>query len=102
MDLLVRIKRMVIGRRIVFTRKADIEMARDGLTRELVYEAILNAPVINKKLRSRDPESQQVENLYVIKGLTFDGFSIYTKGKIKTEQDKEVFYVLISSKRSTD
>jgi hypothetical protein len=102
MDILIRIKRLVITRRVVFTRKADDEMAIDGLTRELVYEAILNAPTINKKLRSHDPASNQPETLYVIKGFTYDGLGIYTKGKIKKEGDKEVFYVLISSKRSTD
>ena len=40
--------------------------------------------------------------LYVIKGLTFDGLAIYTKGKILKYAEQEVFYVLISSKRSTD
>lgn len=102
MDILIRIKRLVISRRVVFTKKADDEMAADGLTRELVYEAILNAPIINKKLRSRDPDSGQPDTLYVIKGFSYDGVAIYTKGKIKTEKGKEVFYVLISSKRSTN
>jgi len=102
MDILMRIKRLVIARRVVFTLKADDEMAIDGLTREIVYEAILNAPMINKKIRSRDPDSDQPEFLYVIKGQTYDGLTIYTKGKIKKEGDKEVFYVFISSKRSTD
>jgi hypothetical protein len=102
MDILIRIKRLVIARRVVFTKNADDEMAIGGLTRELVYEAILNAPVINKKLKSHDPASGQKENLYVIKGFTYDGLGIYTKGKIKKEGGREVFYVLISSKRSTD
>lgn len=39
---------------------------------------------------------------YVIKGLTFDGLDIYTKGKILTKEGIDVFYVLISTKRSTD
>jgi len=77
-------------------------MARDSLTPELVYEAILNAPAIFKVQRSRNPKAQKVETLYVIKGLTFDGLDIYTKGKILKKKGVDVFYVLISSKRSTD
>ena len=38
----------------------------------------------------------------MIKGLTFDGLDIYTKGKILKQEEREVFYVFISSKRSTD
>lgn len=77
-------------------------MSADGLTPETVYEAILNAPAIFKVLRSRNPRTDKVERLYVIKGLTFDGLAIYTKGKILEKEGVEVFYVLISSKRSTD
>jgi hypothetical protein len=42
------------------------------------------------------------ETLYVIKGISYDGVVIYTKGRIATFEGREVFYVLISSKRSTD
>ena len=102
MDAIVRIKRLVIARRVLFTQKAEIEMAADSLTPELVYESILNAPSIFKTLRSRNPRTRNLEKLYVIKGLTFDGLDIYTKGKMLTKQGVDVFYVLISSKRSTD
>ena len=102
MDVLIRIKRLVISRRVLFTEKAEVEMARDVLTPELVYEAILNAPAIFKVLRSRNPETHQAEKLYVIKGLTFDGADIYTKGKILKKEGVDIFYVLISSKKSTD
>jgi len=102
MDVLVRIKRLVISRRVLFTEKAELEMAIDSLVPELVYEAILNAPAIFKVLRSRNPRTKKTERLYVIKGLTFDGLEIYTKGKILKKEGIEVFYVLISSKRSTD
>ena len=101
-DPLVRIKRLVIARRVLFTQKAESEMAADALTPELVYESILNAPAIFKVLRSRNPRTKRREILYVIKGLTFEGLSIYTKGKILTKEGADVFYVLISSKRSTD
>ncbi len=102
MDIIIRIKRLVIARQVLFTEKADIEMARDALTPELVYESILNAPAIFKVLRSRNPRTKKTERLYVIKGLTFDGLDIYTKGKILKKEGVDVFYVLISSKRSTD
>ncbi len=102
MDVLVRIKRMVIARQVLFTEKADIEMCADDLTPEMVYESILNAPAIFKTLRSRSPGVRKAEKLYIIKGLTFDGLDVYTKGKILTKQGMDVFYVLISSKRSTD
>ena len=102
MDVLVRIKRLVVSRRVLFTEKAEIEMARDALTPELVYEAILNAPAIFKVLRSTSPKAAVRERLYVIKGLTFDGVDVYTKGKILKKEGVEVFYVLISSKKSSD
>jgi len=102
MDALVRIKRLVIGRKVLFTQKAEGEIAAESLTRELVYESILNAPSIFKALRSRNPRTGETEKLYVIKGLTFDGLDIYTKGKILKRQGVDIFYVLISSKRSTD
>ena len=75
-------------------------MARDALTPELVYESILNAPAIYKVQRSRNPKAKKAEKLYVIRGLTFDGLDIYTKGKILKKEGVDVFYVLISSKRS--
>jgi len=102
MDILVRIKRLVIARRVLFTEKADLEMAADSLTPEMVYEAILNAPALSKVVRSRNPKTGKAERLYVIKGMTFDGLEIYTKGKIVKEEGIDVFYVLISSKKSTD
>ena len=82
--------------------KAECEMTAVSLTRELVYESIVNAPAIFKALRSRNPKTHERETLYVVKGLTFDGLDIYTKGKILRKEGIDVFYVLISSKRSTD
>jgi hypothetical protein len=102
MDILVRIKRLVIARKVLFTIKAEAEMAVEFLTQELVYESILNAPTIFKALRSRNPQTRAIERLYVIKGLTFDGLDIYTKGKILRQDGVDIFYVLISSKRNTD
>lgn len=101
-DVLVRIKRLVLAQRVIFTTKAEAEMYADGLTHELVFEAIVNAPALTKTLRSRNPRSGRSETLYGIKGITYDGLAIYTKGKIAKAEGREVFYVLISSKRSTD
>ena len=102
MDSLVRIKRLVVARDVLFTEKAESEMASESLTPELVFESIVNAPAIFKTLRSHNPRTGQIEKLYVIKGLTFDALDIYTKGKIVTRKGTDVFCVLISSKRNTD
>ncbi|MFH1563179.1 MAG: hypothetical protein ABIF11_07175 [Nitrospirota bacterium] len=102
MDSLIRIKRLVMARKVIFTEKAEFEMAVENLTKELIYEAIWNAPAINKTLRSRNPISGNREILYVVKGLTFDGLAIYTKGKILKYEQEEIFYVIISSEKSTD
>ena len=102
MDILERIKELVSRGRVTFTKKARFEMTVDDLTPELVSEAIVNAPIVNKTLRSKNPQTGVAEKLYVIKGVTDGGIFIYTKGKIDKLKDKEVFYVLISSKRSTD
>ena len=53
MDVLVRIKRLVIARRVEFTMKATEERLRDGLSVEDVLESIVNANAIKKVLRSR-------------------------------------------------
>jgi len=102
MDLLARIKDFANRNRLSFTRKAQDEMDLDQLTREEVREAIMNAAVISKTLRSKNPESGAVEKLYVIKSVTSRGTFVYTKGKFDKIKNNEVFYVLISSKRSTD
>ena len=102
METLVKIKRLVLARKVLFTEKAVLEIAADRLSKNLIYEAIWNAPVINKTIRSINPKTGKRENLYIIKGLTFDGLSIYTKGKILKHKNQEIFYVLISSKKSID
>ncbi len=101
MDTLARIKRLVIRRKVIFTKKAQLELEKDHLTRDLIYEAILNAPVIAKTLRSRHPTTGKRESLYVIIGITFTGMPIYTKGKLAKQNQEELFYVFISSKRSS-
>jgi hypothetical protein len=100
MDVLLKIKRLIISGNVLFTKKAELEIKKDGLTEDLVCEAILNAPAISKKIRSLKPKSNTREYLYIIIGLTYDDTPIYTKGKIIKSEDEEKFYVLISSKKS--
>ncbi|RIK64245.1 MAG: hypothetical protein DCC65_14605 [Planctomycetota bacterium] len=97
---LVAIKRMCQAGRLAFTEKAQIEMLRDGLSRQDVLEAILNADRITKRLRSSNPQTGRQETLYVISSTTWSGTPVYTKGKISSEPEGDRFYVMISSKRS--
>jgi hypothetical protein len=101
MDILSRIKRLVLSRRIVFTKKAEDEMYADGLDEDDVIESIVNAHRIDKVIRSANPRGAGTERLYVIKGLTFGNALIYTKGKIVKDATSETFYILISSKRAS-
>lgn len=100
-DVLVRIKRAVLQGRTKFSKKALLEMETDGLTELDIEEAILNAHVIYKKIRSRSPyRGQKTEYLYVLQSTNLDGIFIYTKGKFLREGNTEIFYFLISAKRS--
>lgn len=100
-DTLSTIKRLAFRGSLVFTLKAEREMDADGITKNDVVEAIVNAHRIHKVVRSRSPEaSGHRDRLYVIKGMTLDNVVLYTKGKLVREADREVFYVLISCKRS--
>ncbi|MEX2220096.1 MAG: hypothetical protein WD749_15200 [Phycisphaerales bacterium] len=103
MDVLVRIKRLVLRGAVRFTDKARDEMDLDGLTAEEVLESVINAPAILKTLRSTSPLRRYAgERLYVIKGRTYDGTVIYTKGAIHREAGSETFYIFISSKLAAE
>ena len=80
MDIFIRIKRLVVARRVVFTDKAETEMAADA-DAGTGLRVDSHAPTIFKVLRSRNPQTKHAEKLYVIKGMTFDGLDIYTKGR---------------------
>ena len=101
MDILVKIKRLIIAGNIFFTKKAENEIEQDNLTVELVCEAIINAPGISKKIRSINHFTKKREYLYVIIGLTYDDIPIYTKGKFMKIHNQEKYYVLISSKKAS-
>lgn len=92
-------KSLVLRGKIRFTIKAKTEMRMDDIDPDEVIESIVSARSIAKALKSRSPVRENViEKLYVIKGLSYQGTPIYTKGKIAREGDQEVFYVLISAK----
>lgn len=81
MDVLARIKRLVVRGDVRFTEKARLELDTDRLEPEDALEAILSAPAITKTLRPRSPRRDGLrEVLYVIVGVTFTGVPIYTKG----------------------
>ena len=99
MDVLIRIKRLIVARRVEFTLKAEEERLRDGLAIEDVLESILNANAIKKTLRSRSPgRARPGERLYVIESPTYSGVWIYTKGTLRRKGRQEIFYVFVSSK----
>lgn len=99
MDVLTRIKKLVVSRKLVFTQKAEHERISDGLSVDDIVASILNANAIKKVLRSRSPHRHgSREKLYVIESPTYDGVWIYTKGTIRKVGEQEVFYILISSK----
>jgi hypothetical protein len=99
MDILLRIKRLVLRGRVRFTEKARDEMAADGLGPVEVLESIVNAQAIAKTLRSRSRyRRHSSEKLYVIKSFSYSGTPIYTKGTIAREAGEEVFYILVSAK----
>lgn len=100
MSTLIRIKRLVLRNRIVFTEKADVEMQLDHISEEMVREAIVSAGVIQKTIRSTAPSGGNREYLYSIIGQTWSGVTIYTKGRLEIKNGEERFYVLISSKRN--
>jgi len=101
MEVLLRIKRLVVRGAVRFTEKARLELDADGLEPEDALEAILSAPSIRKRLRSRSSRHPAArEPLYVIVGVSFAGIPIYTKGVIRKEGRQEILYILVSSKRS--
>jgi hypothetical protein len=87
---------------LLFSAKAREERLSCELTVEDVLESILNAPTINKTLRSTSQfRESRKEKLYVIISSTYDGKVIYTKGTIRRIDDREEFYILVSAKWST-
>ena len=91
MDVLVRIKRLVVRGAVRFTEKARLELEHDGLEPEDAMEAIVSAQSVYKVLRSRSPSRRSPgERLYVIIGVSFSGIPIYRKGVIRREEGRDM------------
>ena len=75
-------------------------MAQDGLTRDDVIESIINARSLRSKRSSSPRRGTLRERVHIIVGETFAGLAIYTKGVIRRVDGSDVFYVMISAKRS--
>ena len=61
MDILTRIKQLVLRRQVIITIKAELEMALDELTEDEVFESIINASRIEKTIRSTSRSAQARE-----------------------------------------
>jgi len=83
---LSRIKRLALRRRLAFTKRVDKKLESSSLTRELVLEAIYNAPIIYKTVRSKNLRRHTIETHYVLKGKTVDGKFIEAKVRIDASQ----------------
>lgn len=101
MDVLSRIKRLIVRRRYRFSLKSLGELDSDGLVPEDALEAVLSAVRIKKTIRSSSSARRKGGGkLYVIESFNFSGTLIYTKGKIAREAGEEVYYFFISGKAS--
>ncbi|HVT88644.1 MAG TPA: hypothetical protein VHD56_07330 [Tepidisphaeraceae bacterium] len=100
-DVLMRIKRAVFAGRYALTGKAEMELDADGLDESDVAESILNASRIEKTIRSTSQQRERHrEYLHVIRSPNFSGITIYTKGKLRQVNGEDVYYIMISAKRS--
>ena len=100
-ELLIKIKRAILSGRYVFSEKARMEMEADCITELDVAESIINAVAIYKTVRSISPYRKNLrEYLHIIQGTNLDGLPIYTKGKLVKEDGEDVYYFLISLKKS--
>lgn len=99
--ILKRIKRLIIQQQYLFTEKAVAGRLADGLTEVDVLEAILNATFVRSKRSRSSLRQTKQEQVYIIESFTYDGLLVYTKGVIRQQQAQDMFYILISAKRST-
>ena len=101
MDLLSRIKRLILADCYAFSRQALDQMDEDGLTELDVLESVTNAQFVRSKRSSSLSKRRARERVYIIESFSFSGVLIYTKGTIRKDGASEKFYFFISSKRST-
>ena len=100
MNLLDRIKRIVRDGRMRLTTKARAEMERDGLDEDDLAVSILSAETVRSKRSVSRNRRERREMIRIIEGETLDGIRVYTEGVIRKQGGKEVFFVLVSAKRS--
>ncbi len=100
-DVLKRIKRVILSGNYAFSEKARIEMEADQITEMDVVESILNAVAIYKTIRSTNPRPPHArEYLYIIQSTNLNGLAIYSKGKIVSHAGQDTYYFMISSKKA--
>lgn len=97
---LILIKQLILRRQIIWTAQSESQMTLDGLTRDDVIESIVNARSMRSKRSTSPNRGTRREKVHIIVGKTYAGLAIYTKGVIRSVQDHDVFYVIISAKRS--
>jgi hypothetical protein len=78
-DRLIKIKRLVAAGSYIFTMKADVECAIDGLTREDIIESILTAQFLRVKNSTSPWRYARRERLYIIDSFNFEGVPIYSR-----------------------
>lgn len=98
MDVLTRIKRLVLKGQYIFTEKAAAEIVFDDLSEEDVVESILSARRVVTK-RSTSSDRRPADKVYILTAPNFSGLWIYTKGVIRRLNGDEKFYILISAKK---
>ena len=88
LELLARIKRLVLANRYRLTEKTTIQRESGGLSEEDVLESIMNAQRIYKTINSTGSQKKaKREKLYVIFSFTYDDILVYTKSRITNEPD---------------
>lgn len=100
MDILVRIKQLVLRGRVEWTSSAVVQMMQDNLLQEEVLESIMNAQFVRVKRTRSKSRTRRTEKVYIIESFSYSNILIYTKGTFRRRGHEEVFYILISAKRS--
>jgi hypothetical protein len=98
--VLVRIKRLVLAGRVVWTLHAETQMAEAGLDRQTVVEAILSAQFVETKRSRSDRRAVRHERVHIIKSFSFDGVFVYVKGVVRTVGGQQQFYIVVSAKKA--
>lgn len=82
MDLLSRIKRLILADAYAFSRQALDQMDQDGITELDVLESVANAQFVRTKRSTSVMRRMDRERVCIIESFSFRGILIYTKGAI--------------------